>query len=57
MVMGRNLFKLTKSFDEVIVIIILMCGDSLKSERFSLRVFVEYLKNGSTDFFQTSVII
>ena len=48
--MGRNLYKLTKNFDNVMVVSILW-----RSGRFS-RVFAEYLKNGSTDFYQTYVI-
>ena len=42
--MGRNLYKLTKMF-----------YDLPKSRRF-LRVFADYLKNGSTDFHQPYVI-
>ena len=38
--MGRDLYKLTKIFDDIIVMLIL----------------AEYLKNGSTDFHQTYVI-
>ena len=56
--MGRNLYKLTESlmtplscrFDDVIKI------RQQKSRRFS-RVFDEYLKNGSADFYQTYVIL
>ena len=47
--MGKNLYKLIKRFDDVIII--LMCHD-----RLVLRVFAEYLKNGLTDFYQTYVI-
>ena len=46
--MGRNLYKLTKNFDDVIKM------RQLKNSRFS-RVLDEYFKNGSTDFHQTHV--
>ena len=44
--MGRNLYKLTKIFGDVIKM------RQLKNSRFS-RVLAEYLKKGSTDFHQT----
>ena len=46
--MGRNLYKLTKNFDDVIEI------RQLKNHWFS-RVLAEYLKNVSTDFHHTFV--
>ena len=46
--MGRDLYKLTKIFDDVIKM------RQLKNIRF-LRVLAEYLRNGSTDFHQTYV--
>ena len=59
--MGRNLYKLIKIFDDVIVILILLrlhhfdMSQQLKSGRL-LRVLAEYLKNGSIDFHQTQVM-
>ena len=47
--MSRNLYKLTKKFDDVIKM------RQLKNRRFS-RVLAEYLKNSITDFHQTYVI-
>ena len=55
--MGRSLYKLTKNFDDVIVMLILwryQNETAEKNSRFS-RVLAEYLKNGSTDFHQTYV--
>ena len=55
--MGRNLYKLTKSVDDVIVMLFydVIKMRQLKSRKFS-RVFAEYIQNGSTDFHQTYVI-
>ena len=55
--MGRNLYKLTKIFDDVIVISILCCHQIETAERNSRfsRVLAEYLKNSSTDFHQNYV--
>ena len=47
--MGRNLYKLTKIFGDIIKI------GQRKNRRF-WRVLAEYLKNGSTDFYQTYII-
>ena len=55
--MGRNLYKLTKIFDDVIVMLILWRHQNAtaeKNRRFS-KVLAEYLKNCSTDFHQTFV--
>ena len=54
--MARSLYKLTN--EDVIVMLILLRHQNAtakKVERF-LRVFAEYLKNGSTDFHQAYVI-
>ena len=56
--MGRNLYKLTTIFDDVIVMLILWRHQNEtagKNNRFS-SVLAEYLKNGPTDFHQTYVI-
>ena len=47
--MGRNHYKLTKMFDDVIKM------RQLKNRR-SLMVLAEYLKNASADFHQIDVI-
>ena len=54
--MGRNLYKLTKSFDDVIIMLIydVIKMRQLKNSSF-LRVSADYLKNCSTDFQQTYV--
>ena len=46
--MGRNLYKLTKNFDDVIKM------RHLKTRKFS-KLLAEYLRNGSTDIHQTYV--
>ena len=55
--MGKNLYKLTKICDDVVVMLILRRHQNAtaKNRRF-LRVFAEYLKNSSTDFYQTYLI-
>ena len=54
--MGRNLYKLTKMFDDVIIMSILRRHQNVTAKKRFLRVFAEYLKNGSIDFHQTYVI-
>ena len=56
--MDKDLYKLTKIFDVVIVMLILSRHQNEtaeKNSRFS-SVFAEYFKNGSADFQQTYVI-
>ena len=55
--MGRNLYKLTEMFDDVIVMLILrrhLTTTAEKNRRFT-RVLAEYLKNSSTDFHHSCV--
>ena len=57
--MDRNLYRLTKIFDDVLVMLNLCCHQNAtaeKNRRFS-RVLAEYLKNSSTNFHQAYVIL
>ena len=54
--MGRNLYKLTETFDDVIVMLILSRHQNALAKKVGFRGFLLYLKNGSTDFHQTYVM-
>ena len=53
--MGRNLYKLINRFDDVIITLIY---DVIKMRQLKSRsAFAEYLKNGSSDFHQSYVML
>ena len=53
--MGRNLYKLTRIFDDVIVMLIIWHHQNVTAEKTEgfWGVLAEYLKNSTTDFHQT----